>query len=118
MFSINTDAKDIEKILGKFSQSKIDAISVEIVQNLGSIVKNSARNYVAVDTGALKGSIDMIIEGDGASSVAIIGTPLDYASSQEYGTSKQSGQPFLRPALQDARTASNDVMKAVVKKHA
>lgn len=118
MFSIKADSKAIDKLLDKFSESKIDAIAEETVKNLGSIVKNVAREYAPFDTGALMGSIDMELEGEGKDMVAIVGSPLDYAWVQEYGSSKQKPNPYLIPALEEARDVSGEVAKAVVKKHA
>ena len=92
------------------------------------VVQGEAINRVPVDSGALKGSITYTVDGGptmglntpggkkpksaprsaksdegikgGRKDEAIIGTNMEYAAHQEYGTSKpMAAQPYLRPAL-------------------
>lgn len=118
MFGIHADTKAIDKLLDKFSESKLDAIAEETVKNLGSIVKNVARDLAPYDTGALRGSIDLEITGEGQKAIAEVGTPLDYGYWQEYGSTKNKAVPYLRPALDEAREVAQEVTKAVMNKHA
>lgn len=113
MFKIKVDTKSIDKRIAEIEKS-VDEMTLEIVNELGSIVKSNARGYVPVDTAALKKSIDMeVINGDEAQ----IGTPLDYGWIQEYGSTKQEPRSYLRPALKDAKQEANNIIKKVVKKY-
>ena len=58
-------------------------------------VANHAKTLAPVDTGNLRGSIDYAMESN---NTAIVGTNLEYAIYQEFGTRKMAAQPFLRPA--------------------
>ena len=61
----------------------------------GNDVISKAKDFAPWDTGDLKKSINMrSIHGD-----VLVGTPLNYAIYQEYGTRFQNGKPFMRPAL-------------------
>ena len=78
------------------------AIDVRIRNNMERavlMVENDAKRFVAVDTGRLRSSITHEIEVTKNEVRGIVGTNVDYAIAQEYGTSKQSGTPYLRPAL-------------------
>lgn len=64
----------------------------------GAAVEGQAKLYAPVDTGLLRGSINHRVEGD----TAIVGTNVEYAPYQEYGTRRFRpgvGQPFMRPAI-------------------
>lgn len=64
------------------------------------LVESEAKNTVAVDTGALRLSINPSVEVEsGTKVVGKVSTSLEYAPHVEYGTSKTRAQPFLFPAL-------------------
>jgi len=50
-------------------------------------------------TGRLRASITHEIEEVKNEIIGKVGTNVEYASNVEFGTSKQSAQPYLRPAL-------------------
>ena len=66
-------------------------------------VDRQAKALAPVDTGRLRSSINWRLARDGIGLAAIIGTNVSYAIYQEFGTSRQAAQPFLRPALDAAR---------------
>jgi len=111
---IKFDIDDL-KVLQMFAAIEKDAdkIAKEVVEQVGSLVKTNARHYVPVDTGALKGSIDMVVKGNEAT----VGTPLDYAASVEFGTIHQAAQPYLIPALNEADAKTQGIVKKVVAKY-
>ena len=63
------------------------------------LVDNDAKRFVAVDTGRLRSSITHEIEVAKDELRGVVGSNVEYAIDQEYGTSKQSGKPYLRPSL-------------------
>jgi HK97 gp10 family phage protein len=54
---------------------------------------------VPVDTGALRDSIELLVEGIATVATAWVGTRIRYGGYVEYGTSNTPAQPYLRPAL-------------------
>lgn len=67
-------------------------------------VEGGAKRRAPVDTGRLRSSITHTpVERDGDELVARIGTDVEYAPYVELGTRHQVAQPFLRPALDDAK---------------
>ena len=66
-----------------------------ILTKAAIMVTASAVAYAPYDTGILRDSITYKIHSD----YATVGTNTEYAVYQEYGTSKMTGQPFLRPAF-------------------
>lgn len=66
-------------------------------------VDRTAKRLCPVDTGRLRASINWRLEADARGLLAIVGTDVEYAPYVEFGTSRMSAQPFLRPALEAAR---------------
>ena len=62
-------------------------------------VDRSAKDRCPVDTGRLRSSITWRLGRDGRGLLGIVGTNVAYAPHVEFGTVRQSAQPFLRPAL-------------------
>jgi HK97 gp10 family phage protein len=73
--------------------------AMRCVAEQGAKVESAAKAIVPVDTGALRNSIEMVIEGITTIANAEIGSRLRYAGFVEYGTSITPAQPYLRPAL-------------------
>ena len=80
----------------------LDGVAERVTENLNSIVlaaaervAEAAREACPVDTGKLRNSISVSAEGNSA----VVSANTDYAAYVEFGTSKQSPQPFLAPAL-------------------
>ena len=87
----------------------LNAEDGDIAKQLARIatrVERNAKRLCPVDTGRLRASITWLVDRDGQGLNATIGTNVDYAPFQEFGTATQSGQPFLRPALDRERRAS------------
>lgn len=61
--------------------------------------QNLARFYCPVDTGRLRSSIQATKGHDGSGPFVDIGTNVNYAGFQEFGTRYMAAQPYLRPAL-------------------
>lgn len=64
------------------------------------LVEGDAKRICPVDTGRLRASIAHEVEKSGDEVVGRVGTNVEYGVYQEYGTSTQSGTPYLRPALE------------------
>ena len=62
-------------------------------------VKGEAKRRSPIDTGNLRGSIDKEVKKEAFEIVGVVGTDVDYAIHQEYGTRHQKGTPFLRQAI-------------------
>lgn len=66
-------------------------------------VERMAKRLAPVDTGRLRASIAWQIERHHGRLSAVVGTNVEYAIYQEFGTSRMAAHPFLRPALAAAR---------------
>lgn len=72
------------------------------VQEACYIVEADAKHYAPVDTGRLRASIRTEVERISKYVVeGKIGTNVEYSRYVELGTSRQSPQPYLRPALRN-----------------
>ena len=74
---------------------KVNAENKKIMKTACLIVERDAKKLCPVDTGRLRSSITHEIEG----TKGYVGTNVEYARAVELGTSYQSPQPYLRPAL-------------------
>lgn len=75
------------------------------VQRRSIKVERAAKRLSPVDTGRLRSSITRSdVQRRRRSLVVRIGTDVEYAKYVEFGTSKMSAKPYLRPALDAART--------------
>ena len=118
----------------KFKKEVIFTIEQKMVK-AGFMIEKDAKHFVKVDTGRLRSSISVNWTGSGMAEgkienkaksgdgikqptsrpdefTVVVGTNVNYAIPQEYGTSKIAGQAYLRPAL--AKNLSK--IKALFKK--
>ena len=69
----------------------------------GLPIQTAAAQKARVKTGTLRRSIHTEAEETAKGAVARVGTNVEYAPAQEFGTSRMSGQPYLRPAFDEKR---------------
>lgn len=72
----------------------------QLVQRAVLDVEGQAKQRAAVDTGAMRNSIDGRMTGDTSGEV---GVGQEYAVYVEYGTAKAPAQPFMHPAADAVR---------------
>lgn len=77
----------------------LDAALARGLEICGQKARDYASMLAPVDTGRLAGSIESVVQDN----TAIIGTNVEYAEYQEFGTSRMNaannGEGFLRPAV-------------------
>lgn len=66
---------------------------------IGQVAERYAKGYAPVDTGRLRNSISHEVAPD--ENAVYVGTNVEYAPYQEFGTRYQGGTPFLRPAIEN-----------------
>ena len=94
MFSVKVTRKKMAKYPATFAR-----INREFLPSAGAIVEGDAKLRAPVDLGTLRASIQTTVGNESVS----VGTNVEYAPYQEYGTRKMRAQPFLRPALDNNR---------------
>lgn len=92
----------------KVNQGAIDAIIrgpfAKDLEKKAIQVESAAKRLAPVDTGRLRGSISHSApKVDGKGLYILIGSDVEYAIYQEFGTRYMGAQPFLRPALDVVR---------------
>ena len=81
----------------EFLNASDDQLEVAM-EEIGLLAERYAKEEAPFDTGRLKNSISHDSDKDSA----VIGTNVEYAPYQEFGTVKQpGGHPFLRPSVQN-----------------
>lgn len=106
MITANFDNKALLKTLNQLPTRIQKNVMVGAIRSGANIVRDEARRLVPVDTGNLKKSIATIRRKGDRNTVQFSVTPSKggkndgwYAHFLEFGTSKMSAKPFLRPAL-------------------
>jgi HK97 gp10 family phage protein len=80
---------------------------------IGLTAERYAKCLCPVDTGRLRNSITHeVVTGEEA---VYVGTNVEYAPYVELGTSRQTAQPYLRPAATDHVDEYTDIVKRVLK---
>ena len=74
-----------------------EAAVLRALEEIGLTAERYAKGYAPVDTGRLRNSISHEVAQD--ENAVYVGTNVEYAPYQEFGTRYQNGTPFLRPAL-------------------
>jgi HK97 gp10 family phage protein len=80
------------------------------------LVLSDAQHRTPVDSGLLRASESKRVENHGGKITGIVGTNVEYAPFQEFGTSKMPAQPFLTPALNGNKEAIKAILGAAVKR--
>jgi len=86
-----------------YGDKLIKEVGLKCFQNMEKaclLVEGDAKRMVRVDTGRLRASITHEVEKSKDEVTGRVGSNVEYAVYQEYGTSKMSGHPYLRPALE------------------
>jgi HK97 gp10 family phage protein len=77
----------------------------EAIEEVSESIRDDAKQAAPVDTGTLMRSIKSVLESMGTYiAKGIVGTNVEYAPYQEFGTQKMQAQPYLRPALDRNRS--------------
>src|ERR1051325_5349625 len=79
-------------------QINLERALSELVRKTAFAIEAKAKQLAPVDTGLLRSSITTEIQGP---LKATVGTNVEYAEYQEFGTRYQKGKPFLTPAFDE-----------------
>lgn len=78
--------------------SRLDRALSNLLRKTAFSIEAKAKTLAPVDTGLLRNSIQTKIE---STTKATVGTNVEYAPYQEFGTRHQKGKPFLTPTADD-----------------
>lgn len=95
---------------GEFLKAEKEALQ-RALEKIGLTAEAHAKKECPVDTGRLRNSISHTTDEDSA----YIGTNVEYAPYVEFGTSKTSAQPFLRPAATEHSSQYKEILKNELK---
>lgn len=103
-----------EAVAAEFKRlsKSIDGVIDEALMLSGLIVERSAKRNTPVDTGRLRASITTRL----GNNYVEVGTNVKYAPYVEFGTSKQSAQPYLTPAYTQNKKRIVQIIKEAVAK--
>ena len=98
--------------MGRYIDVPITPAVEKSVEAAGNYIRDLAKGYAPVRTGALRDSITSDIEYTQSTIRAIVGPHVFYAEFVEYGTKRMSAQPFMRPALDEGRSVVLDLFRS------
>jgi HK97 gp10 family phage protein len=99
----------IEDHTKEVKEAAEDAI-LRALETVGLFVEGEAKLRAPVDTGRLRNSITHEVVPDELA--VYIGSNVEYAPYQEYGTSKMKAHPYLHPAITQNMGTIKDIIKA------
>lgn len=99
MSKLEIDSTAFLASLDKYQEDVLEGLQKNI-ENAALLLERNAKQNCPVDTGKLRASITTEV----GKLEAEVGTNVEYALCVEFGTSKQSAQPFMRPAFDKAIT--------------
>jgi HK97 gp10 family phage protein len=80
---------------GSIAMADFDKATLKALTESAILVEGTAAKAVHVDTGLLRSSITRQVNKD----TAYVGTNVEYAPYEEFGTRYRKAHPFLRPSL-------------------
>lgn len=92
---------------GKIAMADFDKANLRALTESAILVEGKAVEKVHVKTGALKQSITRVVEA----LRAVVGTPIEYAPYEEFGTRFRDAHPFLRPSFLTSIKAIKNIFK-------
>jgi HK97 gp10 family phage protein len=90
---------DFDSAFQNISKRIAQDMYTDVKESLSAAGTSNPGQPPAKDTGALLASIYQKVDHDIKRDVIVIGAEAPYAASLEFGTSKMSPRPFLRPML-------------------
>jgi len=102
-WTITVDISTANALLEKLASAATSTIPQAAMQAGAEKLVESARAAAPVRTGALRDSIDVAqVSAQGASVVAEV----EYSGFVEFGTSRMSAEPYMRPGIPTASAAA------------
>ena len=101
---IRLDMTELEDLM-----KNLDPRARDIVRKVAFRAQGHMKMLAAVDTGAMRNSIDTEFLNDGFT--AHVGPHVEYAIYQEFGTHKMAAHPFVVPGLEKACRDYDDLVK-------
>jgi len=111
------------KIVGdKEIQRKIEALAKKndkelrtVIQKAVIIVEGRAKENAPYEFGKLRASITHEVKSTSKGHIGKVGTDVEYAPFQEFGTSKMAAHPYLFPAMKMSREDIITLLEKAIK---
>ena len=91
--TITVNHEDLDRLI-----AAAPVIDADICDLISQDIQFGAKARAAVDTGAMRDSIERALSGGWFSVISLA----EYSSFVEFGTTKMAAQPFMQPALEAA----------------
>ena len=112
--SIDEQAAELVKNFQAFGVDA-DSVLLTALDACGTLVETQAALLAPVDTGLLRKSISHRVVDTPRGADAEIGTNVEYAPFQEFGTVSNAPQPFLTPALNEEAPRVEAIIRRAMK---
>jgi HK97 gp10 family phage protein len=102
-----------DALLRQLTEGTLRERASAVVRQAALEVMDGAKRLCPVDTGTLRGSINVSVEEGGLA--ATVGTNVAYAPYVEYGTRRMAAKPYLRPAADEVRPHFEAAMREIAR---
>lgn len=113
--TIDQQALDLIKKFSRTS-SELDSELLVALESCGILVETQASLLSPVDTGLLRKSITHRTRKTATGGTSEVGTNVEYAPFQEFGTVKMAPQPFLTPALNEEKPRVTSIITQALRR--
>lgn len=110
---LKVEFEGFDKLRDKLNPNKYKQQLRDTVRVNGAELDSKAKKRAPVDTGNLRREIRTKLEDDGLTSTTT--SNADYSVYVEYGTRKQTAQPFMRPSFEEQKDQFVKDIKNVLK---
>ena len=101
--------------LGRFVNAKVTPGVEASLNAVGQLIVATAKAIVPVRTGFLQSRITYVVNHVGTTMVCTVFVDdVPYAAFIEFGTWKMSAQPYIRPAVDEARSAIKELFRSSI----
>jgi HK97 gp10 family phage protein len=101
-FEITVDTSGLRRLA-----DSLEPDITRILDEVAAFIKERAQQLAPVLTGALRESIDVVVQGW----AILASVSVDYAQFVEYGTSKMAAHPFMTPAIEEGARMLSDKLE-------
>lgn len=110
---VSAEIKITEDNTELIKQATKQAVMVAL-EAVGLQAEGYAKRLCPVDTGLLRNSITHA--GSSDDTTAYVGTPVEYASYVEYGTSRTKPHPYIKPAVEEHTSEYKRIFEEYLKR--
>ena len=112
---MDKQAQDLANNFAKYG-NRILAAAQRGITKAAIKITGDAKTLSPVDTGLLRKSLFYRVTRESRQVLGVVGTNVEYAAFQEFGTSRMEPQPYMKPALDQNKENTVNLVRNEIRK--